>query len=132
MPDCVILPEVRVIAPLFVKFAVPDCVIPPVVMVIVPRLLTIPLTVKMLPLGAKIEPEFTVTPVQLAAAPRDTWPEPVVAIITISAVPGTVLPTQVFFVPHAPPVAVLVLVAAFNNVTVCNNAINKTILYVVP
>lgn len=132
VPDCVIIPVVRLMVPSFVKFEVPVWVIPPVVMLIVPRLLTIPFTVNVFAFGANMEPRSTVIPAQVAGLVKVTVLVPVVAITTISVDVGTTLPTQVFFVVHVPPLAVLVIVAAFNTVTKCNNAINKTSLYVVP
>ena len=47
---------------------------------------------------------------------------PVVAIITASPRAGTIPPTQVVPVAHAPPVAVLVIVAAFS---VDENIVNR-------
>ena len=122
---------VYVIVPSLVKSPVPLCVIPPVDNLIVPLLLTLPLTVNVVAAMFKMAPAFTVSVRQVVLTPTVTVLAPVVAMMTSSPVPGAVPPTQVLPVDHVPPVALLVRVTAFNNVTVCNNAINKTNLYVV-
>ena len=73
----------------------------------------IPVTVKTLLVKFKIAPPFTVTLTIVAAAPSVTELPPVVAIITLSVDKGTTPPTQVVVVAQVPPVAVLVIVAAF-------------------
>ena len=58
-------------------------------------------------------PLLTTRLLQVALADVVTAAAPVVAITTLSPATGTTPPTQVEAVDHVPPVAVLVIVAAF-------------------
>ena len=99
-------PALRVILPakVFVPVA-PEKLILPVISVV-------PFTVNAKSGTFNILPLFTVSPAQVAAAPRVTELEPVVAITTTSVAIGTFPPTHVAPAPQVPPVTLLVIVAA--------------------
>jgi hypothetical protein len=106
----------------------PKLILP--LIVVVPKIVVFLLTVRVPPLATVTEPNVTVTPVEAifniepaftVTEPAAVWVilaailtelAPVVAIITLSPVAGTTPPTHVEAVAHAPPVAVLVMVAA--------------------
>jgi hypothetical protein len=90
-----------------------------------PKTIVPPLVVRMTPLLTVTEPDA----VWVKLAVIVTLPVPVVAIITVSPVAGTLPPIQVDLVDQVPPAAVLVIVAALLNETINNklNSINTVV-----